>query len=193
MNAKWRKFVLVGFCSFFQSSQECQEWTVNWYLISIVAGLHRIIVYCVTAVPTVVFGPWLQGTTMKNVMRGLKRWICLWNPETLRKSSGTLHSWSRRQTNRHGFRIVEVMEPQLVTHITCWCFWSCGLAHAQGITHSFTHILILTITCTCCYDEIKGTPDLKIYSHADAQIDSLNSSHDLWSSWCRVDPGFVAY
>ena len=28
----------------------------------------------------------------------------------------------------------------------------------------------LTITCTCCYDEIKGTQDLKIYSHADSQI-----------------------
>ena len=29
--------------------------------------------------------------------------------------------------------------------------------------------LTLTITCTCCYDEIKGTRDLKIYSDADSQ------------------------
>ena len=31
----------------------------------------------------------------------------------------------------------------------------------------------LSITCTCCYDEIKGTQDLKIYSHADSQILSV--------------------
>ena len=34
--------------------------------------------------------------------------------------------------------------------------FSCSLSHT------------LTITCTCCYDVIKGTEDLKIYSHADS-------------------------
>ena len=28
----------------------------------------------------------------------------------------------------------------------------------------------LTASCTCCYDEIKGVQDLKIYSHADSLI-----------------------
>ena len=37
-------------------------------------------------------------------------------------------------------------------------------------THSLTHSHTLTITCTCCYGEIKVTQDLKIYSHADPQI-----------------------
>ena len=37
--------------------------------------------------------------------------------------------------------------------------------------HSHTHPL--TITCTCCYVEIKGTQDLKIYSHADSLIRAL--------------------
>ena len=37
--------------------------------------------------------------------------------------------------------------------------------------HSHTHAL--TVTCICYYDEIKGTQDLKIYSHAHSQILSL--------------------
>ena len=46
-----------------------------------------------------------------------------------------------------------------------------------GIGHllfSLTHIL--TVTCTRCYDEIKGTQDRKIYSHADSQILSYAAS-----------------
>ena len=38
----------------------------------------------------------------------------------------------------------------------------------------YTHCLSLTITCTCCCDEVKGVQDLKIYSHADSQIRSLS-------------------
>ena len=38
------------------------------------------------------------------------------------------------------------------------------------ITHSHSHTHILTISCTCCYDEIKGIQDLMIYSHADSLI-----------------------
>ena len=33
--------------------------------------------------------------------------------------------------------------------------------------------LFLSLSCTCCYDEIKGIQDLKICSHADSQILSL--------------------
>ena len=33
-----------------------------------------------------------------------------------------------------------------------------------------TLTLSLTINCTCCCDEIKGTQDLKIYSHAHSLI-----------------------
>ena len=40
-------------------------------------------------------------------------------------------------------------------------------------THTLTHPHTLTITCTGCYDEIKGTQDLKIYSHAHSLIPSL--------------------
>ena len=35
---------------------------------------------------------------------------------------------------------------------------------------SYAHSLILSITCTCCYDEIQGTQDLKIYYHAASLI-----------------------
>ena len=43
-------------------------------------------------------------------------------------------------------------------------------------THSLTHYHLCS--CACCYDEIKGTQDLKIYSHADSQILSLSlASH----------------
>ena len=38
--------------------------------------------------------------------------------------------------------------------------------HCDLFLHSYSHTL--TITCTCCYDEIKGTQDLKMYSHADS-------------------------
>ena len=48
-----------------------------------------------------------------------------------------------------------------------------SLYFLQPHTHTLTHSL--TITCTCCYDEIKGTQDLKIYSHADSQILSVSS------------------
>ena len=40
-------------------------------------------------------------------------------------------------------------------------------------THSQSHTHIPTISCTCCYDEIKGIQDLKIYSHADSLSLSL--------------------
>ena len=39
-----------------------------------------------------------------------------------------------------------------------------------GIDCLHTLSLIDTLHYTCCYDEIKGTQDLKIYSHADSQI-----------------------
>ena len=38
---------------------------------------------------------------------------------------------------------------------------------------SYSHSHTLSITCTCCYDEIKGTQDLKIYSHAHSRILAL--------------------
>ena len=40
---------------------------------------------------------------------------------------------------------------------------------------SYTHTLALIITShhACCYDEIKGTQDVKIYSHADSLILAL--------------------
>ena len=60
-----------------------------------------------------------------------------------------------------------------------WSFWYrqdpmfepgvCGSVFA-----SLPHCLsCFTITCTCCYDEIKGTQDLKIYSHAHSLIHFL--------------------
>ena len=50
---------------------------------------------------------------------------------------------------------------------TVICVATFGIEH---LLFGLTHILTLTITCTCCYDEIKGTQDLKIYSHADSVI-----------------------
>ena len=44
----------------------------------------------------------------------------------------------------------------------------------------YTHTHTLTITCTCCHDVIKGTQDLKIYSHADSQI---LSTDPVWYFW----------
>ena len=87
----------------------------------------------------------------------------------------------------------------------------CLLTHSQSHTHihslsfvlvavmnskefktkiSHAHSLILSITCTCCYDKIKGTQDLKIYSHAASLILShsilalvgfLRTIGDIWS------------
>ena len=39
--------------------------------------------------------------------------------------------------------------------------------------HSHTHTLINTLHHACCYDEIKGIQDLKIYSHARSHARSL--------------------
>ena len=41
----------------------------------------------------------------------------------------------------------------------------------EHLLFSLTH----TLTCTCCYDEIKGIQDHKIHSHADSLI--LSSHH----------------
>ena len=50
---------------------------------------------------------------------------------------------------------------------------------------SLPHTHTLTITCTGCYDEIKATQDLKIYSHADAQILShCITAHSLCDAFC---------
>ena len=40
-----------------------------------------------------------------------------------------------------------------------------------SVSHCLTHSLL--ITCTCCFDENKGTQDLKIYSHAEFLIRSI--------------------
>ena len=48
------------------------------------------------------------------------------------------------------------------------------LLSAHTLIHR-THTL--TLTCTCCYDEIKGTQELKIYYHTDSQIHSHPPSH----------------
>ena len=40
------------------------------------------------------------------------------------------------------------------------------------------------MTCACCYDEIKGTQDLRIYSHADSQI--LSALCSLFSVLCSL-------
>jgi len=50
------------------------------------------------------------------------------------------------------------------------CLPLCAREH---LLFSLTHTLTITITCPCCYDEFKGTQDLKIYSYADSQILSL--------------------
>ena len=44
---------------------------------------------------------------------------------------------------------------------------------------SHSHCHTLTITRTCCYDEIKGTQDLKIYSHAYSLILSFSLTFSL--------------
>ena len=53
-------------------------------------------------------------------------------------------------------------------------------SHNHTLTHLHTHTL--TITCTCCYDEIKGTQDLEIYFMlilSDFLSLSLSPSHFL--------------
>ena len=70
---------------------------------------------------------------------------------------------------------------------------------SQSLCLVLSHCLFLSmslsfsITCTCCYDEIKGTQDLKIYSHADSQILSLSFSthfhslsHSLYTLTLRL-------
>ena len=67
----------------------------------------------------------------------------------------------------------------------CVSLYSCDNYHMAGMantaprpclfTHSQSHTHTLTISCTCCYDEIKGIQDLKIYSNADSLILSLYS------------------
>ena len=48
---------------------------------------------------------------------------------------------------------------------------TCGTEHLLfNLSSLFTYSHTLTITCTCCYDEIKGTQDPKIYSHAHSLI-----------------------
>ena len=51
---------------------------------------------------------------------------------------------------------------------------SCSFSDSFS-THARTHTHTITCTC-CCYDEIKGTQDLTIYSHADSGSDSLSGS-----------------
>ena len=43
-------------------------------------------------------------------------------------------------------------------------------------TQTHTHTLVITLHCTCCYDEIKGNQDFKICSHANSLILSLSPS-----------------
>ena len=63
---------------------------------------------------------------------------------------------------------------------TLICGATFGIGHLLfGLTHILTHSL--SLTCTCCYDETKGTQDLKIYSRAD----SLSLSHPLSLSVCH--------
>ena len=51
---------------------------------------------------------------------------------------------------------------------------TCGTEHLLfNLSSLFTYSHTLTITCTCCYDEIKGTQDPKI-SHAHSLILSLH-------------------
>ena len=57
---------------------------------------------------------------------------------------------------------------------------NCALA-ANGMGGRWVKLIPLTpslfLSHTCCYDEIKGTRDLKSYSHADSQILSHTLSH----------------
>ena len=46
----------------------------------------------------------------------------------------------------------------------------------QPFCLSLPLLLVPTISCTCCYDEIKGIQDLKISFHADSLILTLTSA-----------------
>ena len=76
----------------------------------------------------------------------------------------------------------EIPQEQLVPRSTVWLS-PLSLSHSPALwlstlcLHSHSH----TLTCTYRYDEIKGTQDLKIYSHADSLILSLHSLA-LWLS-----------
>ena len=64
----------------------------------------------------------------------------------------------------------EVMGKSAVS-LACWHGHLSILEYLlkSGGSYQITEVInTLTITCTCCYDEIKGTQDLKIYSHADS-------------------------
>ena len=67
-----------------------------------------------------------------------------------------------------------------------YCAAHLTLSHFVCFTLSFSLLThTLTITCTYCYDEIKGTHDLKIYSHADSRF-SLILSLTLSLSLCPL-------
>ena len=63
-------------------------------------------------------------------------------------------------------RSYQLKLPRQVSHaLSLVPDWTSAL-QPQSLSHT------LTITCTCCYDEIKATQDLKIYSHAGSLIRS---------------------
>ena len=62
--------------------------------------------------------------------------------------------------NRHFLRLIPSLPLHSVSLTVCLCLGICSSAS----THT------LTITCICYYDEIKGTQDLEICSHAHSQI-----------------------
>ena len=66
-----------------------------------------------------------------------------------------------------------------VSTVCHWLSHSLVLSRPSLFTLSQSHTHILTITCTWCYDEIKGTQHLKICSHADSLILSRVVSHCL--------------
>ena len=94
-------------------------------------------------------------------------------------STGRSRTSSCRSNRRHCYRSCGRSSHG---HCAWWrCrFWPLSVSHTHFCLcivsdPSYSHSHTLTINCTCCDDEIKGTQDLKIYSHAHSLI--LSRTH----------------
>ena len=74
------------------------------------------------------------------------------------------HLWSLTLVVEHSLSFLSLAFTLSLSYTLKSQEFKTKISHAHSLILSHT----LTITCTCCYDEIKGTQDLKIYSHADS-------------------------
>ena len=114
----------------------------------------------------------------------------LWNAEagilSMRSRKHTHTSTKRRKLQEEALALY--LKAAAEVWLPCYCTWcplclsvsaSKAARRLNASLHPHTHTLIGTLHYTCCYDEINGIQDLKIWSHADSLILSLSRQRFL--------------